>query len=132
MESTGIARGLGRQAPERTLIVVDADPAIVRLVASHLVRSGFTVLTAGSAVDAIALAEAHAGKIDLLLTEVMLQAMSGVELTAYLKRRRAGIRVIYMCSYLPSEVQEEVEESGKVILNMPFSLKTLADKIRAA
>jgi DNA-binding response OmpR family regulator len=115
---------------ERTVLVVDADSAIVRLVAKYLARSGFNVLTAGSAEEAIAVAQAHGGRIDLLLAEVMLSPVSGVAVANYLRKRRAGVHVIYTCAYLPNGVQEGLEASGNVILKKPFPVSSLAQKIK--
>lgn len=86
---------------ERTVLVVDADSAIVRLVAKYLARSGFNVLTAGSAEEAIAVAQAHGGRIDLLLAEVALtrQWRGGRKLLEKAACRHS--RHLYLC--LPSQ-----------------------------
>jgi CheY-like chemotaxis protein len=123
-------RGTNPNVSGRTILVVDDDKAIVGLISNYLLRTGFGVLCARSAAEAITVAEAHVGRIDLLLADVMMSGMTGLELGAYLNKRRDGIRVIYMSGYVPAEVQRELALTGAPILTKPFSLADLAETIR--
>src|SRR5205823_3003336 len=116
---------------ECTGLAVDDDDDIVSLVSNYLARNGFTVLFARSAAEAIAIAEAHLGRIDLLLTDVLMTGMTGPELATYMRKRRGGIRVIYISGYLPPEIQGDLATTGSIILSKPFSLADLAQNIRA-
>jgi len=71
-----------------TILVVDNDPAVRKVVVSILERANFRVLSANSGVDAINLAEETAGEIHLLLSEVDAPPMSGPDLGQALKMTR--------------------------------------------
>jgi DNA-binding NtrC family response regulator len=79
-----------------TILVVDNDPAVRKTVVSILERANFRVLSAKSGVDAINLAEATAGEIHLLLSEVDVPQMSGPDLGQALKMTRPDIHVMLM------------------------------------
>ena len=130
MKSNESGRTVDSIAPEYTIMLVDADIAIVKLISNFLARNGFGVLSASSSEEAIAVAEAHLGRIDLLLTEVLMTGMLGTEIAAYLLTRRPGIKVMYMSGYLPPEIQDEIAASGSPIFTKPFALAQLAKSIR--
>jgi two-component system, cell cycle sensor histidine kinase and response regulator CckA len=85
----------------KTILVVDDDPAVLRLVQRILTRGGYEVLVAGSSVETLAIAT-HPRQIDLLLADVFLpcehhcsgKGMLGPELAATLKEARSELRVI--------------------------------------
>ncbi len=69
------------------------------LVASALRHDGYRLLIASSAEEALAVADAHDGPIDLLLTDAIMPGKSGVELANLMTARRPGIPVIIMSGY---------------------------------
>ncbi|HEX7667413.1 MAG TPA: ATP-binding protein, partial [Polyangiaceae bacterium] len=79
-----------------TVLVVDDEMQVLQLVASLLTQAGYEVISASHPVDAIAKAAAHEGPIDLLLTDVIMPEMSGVEVALAIKRRRPAVKVVYM------------------------------------
>lgn len=87
-----------REGAETILLVEDEEP-IRALVRIALEERGYTVLAAADGVAALELADAHAGRIDLLITDVVMPRMGGRVLADHLIRRRPGIKVIYMSGY---------------------------------
>ena len=79
-----------------TLLVVDDDEAVLKMVVTVLERANFRVLSAPSGADAIKLAAETDGTIDLLLSDVEMEQMSGPDLGELLKRTRPDIHVMLM------------------------------------
>jgi PAS domain S-box-containing protein len=116
-----------------TILLVEDNPALRELVRRRLEASGYTVLLAADGEEALALAEAHARPIDLLLTDVVMPKLGGVELARRLASRQAGLRVIYMSGYSDGAVgRHGVLEKGVLLLEKPFSGERLATVVREA
>ena len=69
-----------RPAGPRTLLLVEDDPAVLAIGEMTLVREGYTVLTASSAEEALTISAGHRGRIDLLITDVVMPGLNGVDL----------------------------------------------------
>jgi CheY-like chemotaxis protein len=82
-----------------TVLVVDDDDDVRRMVERALRRAGYTVMTATSGPDALARARAYPGAIDLLLTDVVMPGMTGQELIRELSAERPGLQVVFMSGY---------------------------------
>lgn len=116
-----------KRAPRGTetiLLVEDEDP-VRRVVESMLRRHGYQVLASASAADALAAAERHAGAIDLLITDIMLPGMSGRKMAECLAAGRPGMRVLYVSGFGDTSAQDDAH-----FLQKPFSTEELATKIR--
>jgi CheY-like chemotaxis protein len=96
-----------------------------------LETDGYTVLTAGTGEEALQTAAAHKGAIDLLLTDVVMPGMNGRELYDEIRRTRPHIKVVYMSGYTANVIAHHgILESGIQFIQKPFTVKTLADKVR--
>jgi PAS domain S-box-containing protein len=123
-------------APARgheTVLLVE-DEAQLREIAKELLETlGYTVLDAASPGDALTLCETHEGRIDLLLTDVVMPAMNGKELAARIEPLKPGIRVLFMSGYTADAIAHRgVLDPGVVFLEKPFSFETLASGVRRA
>ncbi len=86
-------------AQGETLLLVE-DEEIVRVPARRILsRSGYTVIEAANATDALEIARRHPGTIDLLLTDVVMPGLSGKELAVEVLSRRPAIKVLFMSGY---------------------------------
>jgi CheY-like chemotaxis protein len=89
------------------------------------------VLSAASAEDARCLASAHAGPIDLLLTDVVMPDMDGSALVEQLEAMRRQLRVIYMSGYAEGAVAHRgVLKDGRPFVQKPFTGDALLGKVR--
>jgi PAS domain S-box-containing protein len=111
-----------------TVLVVEDERLVRDLIAEELSRRGYSVLTALNGADALALAETHDGGIDVVVTDVIMPEMGGLELTQRLTALRPGIRVVYMSGYSERAVTDDV--GPWPLLQKPFSTGSLAGKIR--
>ncbi|MAF67531.1 MAG: hybrid sensor histidine kinase/response regulator [Planctomycetes bacterium] len=128
----GSAEAKGAEDSTGTVLLVE-DDRLVRAGVRHLLAEmGHEVLVAGGGADALRICEEYPGEIDLLLTDIMMPGMTGVELAREVAARLPGVRRLYM-SALPKEVlveQGSIEEGEPAILK-PFSDEQLAEAVSA-
>jgi PAS domain S-box-containing protein len=114
-----------------TVMIVEDEESILNLGASILKQYGYTVISAKSPDDALALAKQFDGEIHLLVTDVVMPRMHGKELMEKLRDTRPGIKSIFMSGYTANAIAHHgVLESGVQFLQKPFSVKALAQKVR--
>ena len=114
-----------------TILVVEDEPQINRLVTSTLRRLGYATITALSGEQAIAVADAHAAAVDLLFTDMLLPGMNGGELAAALRQRWPEMKVLYMSGYTDDAiVHRGVLEEGLVFYQKPITPLALLHKVR--
>ncbi|MHB8790546.1 MAG: ATP-binding protein [Desulfobulbaceae bacterium] len=113
-----------------TILVVDDSPDLVSLLSEILSLLGYTILGATSPQDAIKVSRTATGTIDLLLTDVVMPEMNGVELAVLLVRERPGLKVIYMSGYADNYPGFADGTEGLPFLEKPIMPTTLARKVR--
>jgi signal transduction histidine kinase/ActR/RegA family two-component response regulator len=95
-----IAEGVAPAPTMDATVLLAEDEPEVRAVAERLLRlGGYQVLSAGDGAEALARARAHPGRIDLLVTDVVMANLGGVELAQRLQKERPGVRVLYISGY---------------------------------
>ena len=123
-------------APEptrETILVVEDEPGIRALVRKILRRERYNVLEAGSGEEALALANAEGGRVNLLLTDVMLPGMSGRELAERMRESVPELDVLYVSGFTDDEaVRRGAFPPGSKFLQKPFTLGALVGKVREA
>lgn len=102
---------------------------IRNLIEKFLETKGYTVLTAGDGLDALRIFDDHDKSIELMLTDVVMPGMSGGELAEKALSRQPNTKVLYMSGYTDDAVNHPVVD-GSVLLQKPFSMPSLARKIR--
>jgi PAS domain S-box-containing protein len=124
--------GAAAQGSE-TLLLVEDDAHILQSTLRVLLRQGYTVLAANTPDDAIRIAREHPGTIDLVLTDVIMPGMNGLELTGHLQALRPGLRTLFMSGH-PADViaRQGIIEEGIRFIKKPFSNAALAASIREA
>ncbi|MCL4203202.1 MAG: response regulator [Pirellulaceae bacterium] len=111
-------------------LVVEDEPALLKMTAMMLQRQGHTVLTASSPSEAIRLAQSHSGRIDLLLTDVVMPEMNGRDLAQQLSSRCPNLKCLFMSGYTANAIAHHgVLEAGLHFIQKPFSSADLAAKI---
>jgi CheY-like chemotaxis protein len=115
-----------------TILLVEDEPAILELTTEMLEALGYTVLAAGSPGDAIRLAGEHEGRIDLLLSDVVMPRMNGRDLARHLVSLYPHLACLFMSGYSADVVHPGVVGAGARFLEKPFSATSLAAKVREA
>ncbi len=118
-------------APE-TLLVVENETAIKTLVRMALERHGYVVLTAESGGEALRLAAAHDGPIDLLITDVVMPDVRGPELARRLVEQRPEMVTLFMSGYMDDALGENTFALPVPVdfIQKPFSPSALAVRVR--
>ena len=113
-----------------TVLVVDDEPEIRKLVTAMLTRNGYRVITADTGQNAVRLFKSNPD-IALLLTDVVSPGMSGPMIADEIAALRPDIKVLFMSGYDNTQVvQRYVVEKGYSLLVKPFSMIQLELKIR--
>ncbi|MBI1878262.1 MAG: response regulator [Chloroflexi bacterium] len=126
------------QTPELTVrpgsetILLVEDEALVRGIAlKALSRFGYTVLSAQTGSEALALVHDRLSEIDLVVTDVVMPQMSGQQLVAKLRALQPDLKVLYMSGYTESAMlNHEISHTGAAFLSKPFTPDLLAYKVR--
>lgn len=113
-----------------TVLVVDDEPTLRAVVRRALLREGYSVLTAEDGQRALALAAGHSGPIDLLLTDVVMPGLSGLEVARQLRTERPLLPVLYISGFT---FEEEVPKNDLTqllgYLPKPFDTRQLVNKV---
>jgi len=116
----------------KTILVVDDEPEIRKLVGAMVAQFGYSVLTADSGEHALTLVRNHAQPIELLITDVVAPGMSGPMLADKLSALQPDLKVLYISGYDNTRlVQKYVVERGHALLTKPFTLEALREKMEA-
>ena len=114
-----------------TVLVAEDDRAVRDVVAETLGLRGYRVMRANDGPSALELAASVDGKVDLLLTDIVMPGMTGRELAQALAARHPALRVLFMSGYTDDAVvRRGVLEEGMPYLQKPFSPDVLALKVR--
>jgi len=115
-----------------TILLVEDEAPVRDLTRRCLEQRGYSVLQAASAEDALELLAKHSGRLDLLLTDVVMPGASGPELATRLTAERPDLHVLFVSGYPDdSPASAGVLEGGTAFLQKPFTPDTLARKVRA-
>ena len=114
-----------------TVLVVDDEPSIRKLIVDTLRPLGYKMIEAGNGDEAIAAFKENDGKIDLLLTDVIMPGMSGRVLAETLVAKLPDLNVLYMSGYTDNVIaQQGVLDEGISFINKPLVPSMLSKKVR--
>lgn len=114
-----------------TILLVEDQPGVRRLIAMMLKSYGYRVVEAAHGKEALLLAEHHAGSLDLLLTDVVMPGMTGKELADRLMPLRPGMKLVYISGYTADTItQRALLDPDIEFLPKPFTPTALVGKVR--
>ncbi|HEY3384034.1 MAG TPA: response regulator [Vicinamibacterales bacterium] len=114
-----------------TILLVEDEPSVRCLSRDVLARHGYQVLVANHGREALAVAQAFNGEIDLLLTDVVMPGMNGRELVRHMLWMRPHIPVLYMSGYTDHTVMApSILEPNTAFLQKPFTPDILVTTVR--
>jgi len=127
------SEGVKRQAQggHETILLVEDEPAILNVTTVILTRQGYTVLAADSPAGGIELARENAGKISLLLTDVVMPKMNGRDLARELLTRDPKLKCLFMSGFTADVIASQgAIDEGVHFIQKPFSVHSLSAKVR--
>ena len=114
---------------EATILLVEDDPALRRLARQVLVRNGLDVHEAGSGEDALAVYRGLSEPVDMVVSDVVLPQMSGIELTAALQQQQPELLVVMMSGTASAEIISALLPGTATFLAKPFKPSQLVDQV---
>jgi len=114
-----------------TILLVEDEEPLRKLCTEFLEQLGYRMLGASNAKEAIALVEGYSGKIDLLITDVVMPGLPGPELAEALLALRPDLKVIFISGYAEGSLAPNgILKPGTVLVNKPFTIRALTAKLR--
>ena len=131
VDAAAIAPSAARPRGTETLLIVEDESGILEIGKRVLDGLGYRVLAASTPEEAIRTATQFPGRIDLLITDVVMPQMNGRELSERLSKLRPQMRCLYMSGYTADVIAHRgLLDADVDFLPKPFSLSDLARKVR--
>ncbi|HET9836918.1 MAG TPA: response regulator [Candidatus Angelobacter sp.] len=119
------------QRGTETILVVDDEDSLRTVVVDLLGQLGYRMLSARNGSEALDLAREYAGRIDVLLSDVVMEGLPGPELAEQLSRARPELKVVFMSGFADSSLAPDgVLKPGTVLVQKPFTVRALSAKLR--
>lgn len=119
------------QSQEARVLLVEDEDTVRNVVARLLKKLGYHVSSAADAEEAIALFEGGA-EFDLVVTDIVMPGLSGVEMAAILKDRLPDLRFLFISGYTSRELGTTPQAPPEPFLPKPFTMQELAEEVRSA
>ena len=117
----------------KTVLVVEDEPGIRTLIRKMLLRRGYQVLEAQSGTEGLRIATESAGKIDLLITDLLMPQMNGRELVDKMLKSWPHTKVVFISGFTDDPLLDRASlPAGVVFLQKPFTLESLLEKVDQA
>jgi PAS domain S-box-containing protein len=113
-----------------TVLVAEDEPAIRALVSRMLAARGYRVLTGADGEEALGIAAAEPGPIELLVTDVVMPRLGGVELARALRAQRPEVRILFMSGYTATAPIQDGEFADAAFLAKPFNTQELLQRVQ--
>ena len=142
VESPGIAESIAavdETAPpiaadltgQGTILLVEDEEGLRALNARGLISRGYHVLEAGNGVEAIEMFTSHGGKVDLVVSDVVMPEMDGPTLLKELRQRNPALRIIFVSGYAEEAFEKSLPDGEQFsFLPKPFTLKQLVAAVK--
>ncbi len=114
----------------RTILLVDDEDSVRAIVVKILRRAKYNVLEAENGDAAVRIADAHQGKIDLVITDMFMPGLRGREVIQRIAPTRPGLRALFMSGYADQDARTGVPE-GANFLSKPFSGQELTAAVES-
>jgi CheY-like chemotaxis protein len=120
-------------APRGTesILLVEDEDTVRSLVRTILMARGYSVIEARNGREGLKLCELHPGRIDLLVTDVVMPLLGGRELAEAALKLRPGLKVVLMSGHTDDVILKEGVQRGVAFIYKPFTPLQLAQKVRA-
>jgi DNA-binding response OmpR family regulator len=116
--------------PRFTVLVVDDELSLRRLIMRTLKANGINPIGAGDGLEGLAAFLADLERIDLVILDLMMPGMSGLDLAAELERRRPGVKILYISGLVDSIAMECIlRQSADRVLLKPFKQQVLVERV---
>jgi len=123
--------GRGKDGRSGTILLVEDSDVVRNVIAKMLENGGLTVFQASGGEEAMALARRGDTVIDLLLTDIVMPEMSGVELADRMEKERPGMLILFMTGYAEEVVVNEgILGKHRECIGKPFTQEQITKRVR--
>jgi two-component system, cell cycle sensor histidine kinase and response regulator CckA len=112
-----------------TVLVADDEAALRNTIVEILRSSGYNVLESQTAEDALEIARQNAGKVDILLTDIVMPGLRGPELARRVQNIQPDVKVVFMSGYAEGLPEAELPPNS-AFLQKPFRFATLLEQLK--
>ena len=124
-------RPTAAQGQGETVLIAEDEESVLRLTRSMLEKLGYKVLAASSPKEALQLADAFDGHIDLLLSDVIMPGMNGRDLATHMKDKYPDLHCLFMSGYTADVIADHgVLDDGVYFIQKPFTTQQLAHRVK--
>ena len=129
--SADAERPAGGGGSGEVILLVEDEHAVRHLAERVLAKAGFTVVAAADGEEALRRAQEMGGRMDLLLTDVVMPGLSGPDVAARITEMHPGVPVLFMSGYSDEAISRHgVLRPGVLLLEKPFSVETLLERVQ--
>jgi CheY-like chemotaxis protein len=114
-----------------TILLVEDDEAVLEIVRNLLSLNRYLVIEAHNGFQALAICQDYSDIIHLMITDIIMPQMNGIELAKRARSLRPDMKVLFMSGYVPEYLQQQGLTDDMVLLRKPFGLEDLVLKMRA-
>lgn len=119
-------------AVSSVILLVEDEPIVREITGQVLSHAGYSVLESSSASEALQIARKHHGRIDVLLTDIVMPEMNGAELAHCMLREQPGLVTIFMSGYAEHNVLKKSQLSSAIHIQKPFTIDALLSLVSEA
>lgn len=120
------------QGDAKTILLVEDEDTVRRVIERLLVKLGYDVLSARHAEEAIEIFDERDEELDLVLTDVVMPGLTGVEMAEVLKEKRPDMKFLFTSGYTSKELGGSPQAPPEPFLPKPFSMDQLSQSVRKA
>jgi two-component system cell cycle sensor histidine kinase/response regulator CckA len=114
-----------------TILLVEDEAPIRTLISRHLRGLGYMVLEAADGISALRMSSEHAGAVHMLVTDVVMPRMNGMELHDRLREGIPDLKVLFMSGYQRDVIRSHIDRGRELdLITKPFSVQALAARMR--
>jgi DNA-binding response OmpR family regulator len=115
-----------------TVLIIDDQPEVRRIIRATLTRNGFEILEADSGAEGLHIARSHPGEIQLAIIDLVMPGLGGMDTGTQLRTERPNVRILYASGYADSVAVESLARGApEAILTKPFTQPQLIAKVKA-
>jgi YesN/AraC family two-component response regulator len=114
-----------------TILLVEDEEAVLEVVRNLLSLNRYLVIEAHNGFQALSICQDYSDVIHLMITDIIMPQMNGIELAKRARTLRPDMKVLFMSGYVPDYLQQQGLTDDMVLLRKPFGLEDLVLKMRA-
>ncbi len=132
-EEMNVLTSINEPLPKLPVILLVEDESIVREITGEvLVHAGYRVLESCNAREALEVASNHPGRIDVLLTDIVMPEMNGADLALRMLNHQPDLVTIFMSGYAEHQVLKKTQLASSIHIQKPFTVHVLLSRISEA